>query len=189
MVSGLPWPILDAKSQFTLRAVVLGSRGDDVKLLIASPKARVWLLGTGGSIQASHGHLLGTRWDSQTLQGIAQSVFWSYLSAGSYRADSGHVWALQPIGELRCFQPGNRPMIVEPPRGKVLKLISASGNNLWAITHNVKVVQRSGIPQSCPQGFGWVELTLHQFGVGKVFHLSCGALSTWAVDDAGNVWL
>jgi len=99
------------------------------------------------------------------------------------------VWALQPNGELICFQPGSHPLIVEPPHGKVLKLISASGSNLWAITHNFKVVQRLGISGACPQGFGWVDLSLRQFGVGKVYHLSCGALSTWAVDDTGNVWL
>ena len=164
-------------------------RGDDVKLLTASPKAGVWLLGSGNSIQSSRGHLLGTRWDAVTPQGIAQSVFWTYLSAGSYRGDAGHVWALQPNGELMCFQPGARPLIVEPPQGKVLKLISASCNNLWGITHNFKVVQRTGISETCPQGFGWVELGLQQFGVGKVFHLSCGSLSTWAVDDMGSVWL
>lgn len=162
---------------------------DDVKLLSVSPKAGVWLLGSGGSIQASHGHLLGTRWDSLAPQGIAQSVSWSYLSVGSFKGDLGHVWALQPNGELMCFQPGKRPVIVEPPHGKILKLISASCNNLWAITHTSRVVQRSGISDTCPQGFGWVELTLNQFGVGKVIHLSCGALSTWAVDNAGNVWL
>lgn len=164
-------------------------RGDDVKLLTASPKAGVWLLGSGNSIQSSRGHLLGTRWDAVTPQGIAQSVFWTYLSAGSYRGAAGHVWALQPNGELMCFQPGARPLIVEPPQGKVLKLISASCNNLWGITHNFKVVQRTGISETCPQGFGWVELGLQQFGVGKVFHLSCGSLSTWAVDDMGSVWL
>ena len=164
-------------------------RGDDIKLLTASPRAGVWLLDSGGRLQASHGHLLGTRWDSITPQGVAKSVFWSYLSAGARKGDTGHMWALQPNGELICFQPGSHPLIVEPPHRKVLKLISASGSNLWAITHNFKVVQRSGISGACPQGFGWVELTLDQFGVGKVCHLSCGALSTWAVDDAGNVWL
>ncbi|PFX19161.1 tectonin beta-propeller repeat-containing protein 2-like [Stylophora pistillata] len=162
---------------------------DDVKLLTASPKAGVWLLGSVGSLQASHGHLLGARWDPVIPQGIAQSVFWSHLSTGSCKGDKGHVWALQPNGELICFQLGNRPVTVEPPRGKVLKLISASGSSLWGVTHNFKVVQRSGISDAYPQGVSWLESRLSLFGVGKVLHLSCGALSTWAVDDAGNVFL
>ena len=32
-------------------------------------------------------------------------------------------------------------------------------------------------------------MKVEQFGVGKVVHLSCGALTTWAVDELGHIWL
>ena len=52
-----------------------------------------------------------------------------------------------------------------------------------------KVVQRAGISDLCPEGYRWVDVKLEPFDIGKVMHLSCGALSTWAVDESGQIWL
>lgn len=164
-------------------------RRDEPKVLAASPKAGIWLLGRDGTLHASRGHLLGSRWDCVAPQGIAQSVFWSYISASAYKGGKGHMWALQPNGELVCFQPGGRTLPVDSPKGAVLKLVAASSNAVWGITHHFRVVQRLGITGSCPEGYDWVDLNLQQFHMGKVFHLSCGGVTTWAVDHVGKIWV
>ena len=165
-------------------------RGDEGRMLAASPRAGVWLLGRNGSLQASHGHLLGSRWEHVAPAGIAQSVFWSYVSANGYKDGKGHMWALQPNGELVCFHPADgRTVPVNSPQGALLKLVAASSQGVWGITHKYKVVQRLGITASCPEGYDWVDLNLHQFGIGRVRHLSCGVLTTWAVDDRGKMWV
>lgn len=164
-------------------------RGDETKLVTASSKAGLWILGKNGTLHSSRGHLLGGRWQPISPAGVAKSVFWSYISARGYNATegTGHIWALQPSGELICFQPGSRTLSVEPP---VIKLVAASSQTVWGITHNFKVVQRLGVMEDlCPQGVKWKSVELSSFSVGRVCHISSGTLCTWAVDESGGIWL
>ncbi|XP_032232870.2 tectonin beta-propeller repeat-containing protein 2-like [Nematostella vectensis] len=167
-------------------------RGDETKLVTASPKAGLWLLGSNGSLNASRGHLMGSYWESVTPQGLAKSVFWSYVSARAYSSTTqkGYVWALQPNGELVCFNPESKTIAVDPPRGcAVLKLVAASSKTVWGISHNFRVVQLGGVSEASPQGIGWVRLQLDIFQIGRVCHISSGTLCTWAVEETGKVWL
>ena len=49
-------------------------RGDEIKLISASPKAGVWVQGSQGSIHAAHGHLLGSRWDPEVPAGKVEDL-------------------------------------------------------------------------------------------------------------------
>lgn len=166
-------------------------RGDETNLVTASPKAGLWILGKNGSLHSSRGHLLGGQWHPIAPAGVAKSVFWSYISARGYNETEkkGYLWALQPSGELICFQPGSRTLSVESPR-TVIKLVTASKQTVWGITHNFKVVQRLGVIEDlCPQGVSWKSVELSSFSVGRICHISSGTLCTWAVDQDGGIWL
>lgn len=166
-------------------------RGDEAKLITASPKAGIWILGKNGSLNSARGHLLGGHWQSITPNGTAKSVFWSCISARGYYSEQGNgkLWALQPSGDVICFKPGGRTVAVESP-STVLKLVAASHRTVWGISHNFRVVQRLGVMEDlCPEGMDWKVVELSSFQVGRVCHISSGTLCTWAVDESGSVWL
>jgi len=163
-------------------------RGNEPQILTGNDVAGVWILSKHGTLHASRGHLLGTRWDVSVPIAMASSAIWTGVSSQGTTGNGGFIWALQPNGDLHCFRPESKSFVVQPPPKTALKFISASPRSLWALSSTQDVYMRKGISETAPQGLKWMTVNMSSMGSERICSIACGILVVWAVDFHGNVW-
>lgn len=161
--------------------------GGSPKQIYCNMQSGVWLLDTRNTLHACRGQATGAYWDMVCPTGTAKSATWRCVTTGL----AGYIWAIQPNGDFTCFHPKGPSYNVECPSSRGVDFTSGSPHGLWCFVteHNSKVHIRDGISAEYPQGFAWTSLSLQRQEIGKIKHLSVGALTVWAVDSNGQVWI
>ena len=137
----------------------------------------------------SNSALLGSRYETVSLQGIPQSAsHWLCVAAGSLSSpESGLVWTVRRNGEIFCLSPTGRPFSVDPPSSTKLTLLTVSETAVWCLIGDI-VILRNGINSKCPEGVSWKRADTTTVS-SPLRWLSCGRCTVWAVDKVGRVWL
>lgn len=162
--------------------------GGSPSKIYCNMKGGVWLLDTKNALHACRGQVTGAYWKLVCPTGTAQSVTWCRVSSGF----GDYVWALQPNGELTCFNPkGPSYNVTAPSSAADLDFITSSPHGVWCFgsRNPARIYIREGIADGYPQGFAWLSMKLHEQEIKSVKHLSIGGITVWAVDDRGKVWI
>ncbi|KAL5007962.1 hypothetical protein ScPMuIL_013543 [Solemya velum] len=141
-------------------------------------------------LQVCRGTIEGHHWNEIQLKGLATSVAWKYVCAGTSSFDNGVMWIQQPNGDVFTFPTDTCKItsISRPSLNEQIKCLSVCKQAIWAVTESGKVYIRDSVWPHCPEGSSWVGLDLSQLGDVHLIHLSCGTLNIWAIDSEGDVF-